>query len=492
MLNLTKTDFIQYLNCPKSLWLLKRCPEEYPQGEFSLFLKKLIKEGYEVEEYAKRLFPGGVSLPEFGSAQITTEALKGGEKVFFQPTFEAENGLFARVDILKRNDDGSFDVYEIKSSTEVKKDKKHNHLKDVCFQRYTVEQAGYEVAETYIIHLNKEFVREGEINPAELLTEINVTEEVEEIYERTVAEIGEALKLINTADVHKDKCDCCIKTRTNHCDTFRYFNKDIPDFPIYEIGRISQKKILKLVDDGVLDIEHISPDDDLSDKQQLQVRSLQKKAPIINTARIAEELEKIVFPIHFIDYETYAGAVPKIDGTKPHQHMAFQVSIHTLQEDGTLTHFEYLLDRLTFPDEMVGQMKDFTGSAGTFVSWHASFEQMINRGIMERSPQYKDYLVYMNDHMFDLEKIFAEDYVDYRFRGSTSIKKVLPVLIPELSYDKLNIHGGSEALDTWGRMVTDEEFEGDREQVRKDLLEYCKLDTFAMVEIYRVLVKLIK
>jgi len=91
--------------------------------------------------------------------------------------------------------------------------------------------------------------------------------------------------------------------------------------------------------------------------------------------------------------------------------------------------------------------------------------------------------------MFDLMAIFKTDYVDYRFHGSTSIKKVLPVLCPQFSYSNLEVQDGTMALDTWGRMVTDTNFNEDVTLTRKNLLAYCKLDTLAMVEIYKKLMQ---
>ena len=121
---LTKTDFKFYLDCPESLWLLKNKPDEYPDGEFSLFTEKLIKEGYEVESYAKQLFENGIDLPEYGSPEQKQEALKSFHKVYFQPSFVTKNDVFARVDILKRLEDDTWHIYEVKSSTSIKKDRK--------------------------------------------------------------------------------------------------------------------------------------------------------------------------------------------------------------------------------------------------------------------------------------------------------------------------------------------------------------------------------
>ena len=102
-------------------------------------------------------------------------------------------------------------------------------------------------------------------------------------------------------------------------------------------------------------------------------------------------------------------------------------------------------------------------------------------------PEFVEYLNYMNENMWDLMEVFKEDYTDYRFRGSTSIKKVLPVICPELSYVDLEVQDGTMALDTWGRMVNDPSFREDIQQTRKNLLDYCRLDTLAMVEIFKFL-----
>lgn len=368
MIQLTKTDFIQYLNCPESLWLLKNKPEDYPKGEFSLFLEKLIKEGYEVEEYAQRLFPNANKLPDFGSAEVTKKEIDKGDTKFFQASFETEKGVFARIDILEKKADDTWHIYEVKSSTSIKKDKKHNHLKDACFQKYAMLENGYKVSQVSIIHLNKEYIRRGEINPNQLLEIEDVTEQIDAIYSGVVNEINSAVSFINRQIINFDFCSCREKTRSNHCDSFKYFNKDIPDYSIYEIGRISAKKVIELIDQDVLAIEDIPNDYHLNDKQQLQVESVRKNQLIINHKEIDNKLSALTFPLHFIDYETYASAVPRIDGVRPHQHIPFQVSIHTMQKDGSIKHFEFLADVLELPIKLIQFMEASTGKSGTFIS----------------------------------------------------------------------------------------------------------------------------
>jgi len=106
-------------------------------------------------------------------------------------------------------------------------------------------------------------------------------------------------------------------------------------------------------------------------------------------------------------------------------------------------------------------------------------------------PEFKNYLEFINFKMFDLEDIFKKYYIDYRFNGSTSIKNILPIICPSLSYSNLDISNGTMALDTWGRMVLDKNFKEDVNLTRKNLLSYCELDTKAMVEIYFKLKKMV-
>ena len=487
MHQLTKTDFKYYLDCPETIWLLKNKPNTYPKGEFSLFAEKLVKEGYEVEAYAKKLFPNGLNLPEYGSPKETQNDITNKHNVYFQPSFNTSKNIFARIDILERLTDGTWLIYEVKSSTSIKKDRKHRQIEDACFQKYVLTECGYVVSKVSIIHLYKEYVKQGDIVANELLEITDVTEAVDVIYSSVVNQINAGSNFINKELINETVCSCKHKTRSNHCDAFGYFNTTIPEYSIYEIGRISAKKVGLLADNEQLAIIDIPLDFELNVNQQTQVESVKQEQPIINQANIKSELDKLKFPLHFIDYETYASAIPRLDGLSPHKHLTFQVSIHTLTEDNTLTHFEYLLDAMKMPIDMLQAMQDFTGSTGTFVSWHASFEIGRNKDLIEWLPQFTNYLTYINEHTFDLEMIFKKDYIDYRFHGSSSIKKVLPVLSPDISYSDLDVNNGTMALDTWGRMVLDPNFNEDIGATRKNLLEYCALDTLAMVKIYETL-----
>ena len=469
-MQLTKTEFIQYLNCPKSLWLLLNAPDEYPQGEFSVFLQKLTREGYEVERYVRQFF-------ENAESRVAD----------FQRVFETEDGLFARADALEAVDQGTV-LYEIKSSTSVKTDAAHNHLKDACFQVICAERTGQQIDAVSLVHLNGEYVRTGDIVPEELLIFEDVTERVREIGAETAAEMDEALALLREIELDRSGCSCLHKSRSNHCDTFALFNPAIPKPSIYSIPRLSAKKRAELIAGGIFDLLAIPDDYALSANQTGVVQAAKSGAPIVNPEGIREFLARLSFPLYFLDYETYASAVPLLDRTSPHKHFPVQYSLHILDGDGTLEHHEYLEREARLPDRLVERLSAEIGDQGSIISWHASFEKTQNKEMARLFPDYSDFLADLNDRMADLEDVFKADYVDARFDGSTSIKKVLPVICPELSYKELDVQDGASAMDAWEKMVSAQGEESD--QIASALLGYCKLDTFAMVEIYRFLKRL--
>jgi len=466
----TKTDFIQYLNCPKSLWLLKRDPGKYPNGNFSAFMQKLTREGYEVERYVRQLFE-----------QDKDRSLS------FQQVFESEDGLFARADAVAQMRGGQIVLYEIKSSTSVKISGQHNHIKDACFQKICAERSGQDIDRVYLVHLNGNYVRNGDVDLEELLVFADVTEQVENIMEQTTAEIDAGLAFLES-EIDRDGCSCIELSRGNHCDTFALFNPGVPTPSIYSLPRLSLKKRADLLSLGVLGLDAIADDYPLTENQRLVVAAAKSGEAQVNVAAIRRFLSELTFPLYFFDYETFGSAVPLIDGASPHKHFPVQYSLHILEENGTLTHRECLERKARMPLRLIEQMQADIGPVGSIVSWHASFEKTRNREMAEVFPNKADFLNDLNNRMVDLEDVFKTDYVDVRFDGSTSIKKVLPVVCPHLDYSDLTVQEGSSAMEAWERMLNAEPEEADR--IAEALLSYCERDTFAMVEIYRFLVAL--
>ncbi|HMO78419.1 MAG TPA: DUF2779 domain-containing protein [Candidatus Paceibacterota bacterium] len=492
MITLTKTDFKEYLICPKWLWVKKKKPELYVEGEMSLFLEKLIKDGYEVEGYAQKLFPDGVEVTGDKATLIAkTNDLLQEHKTMFQATFQTEKGLFAKVDILAfNNETQKWDLYEIKASSEIKTDLQHNHLKDITFQTITVEESGVDVGSSYIVHINKEYRRNGDINPSELFIIEDVTDKVQADKENVRLEINEAISLLSKEEVSFDGCECLYRSHGQRCDSFELFNPKVPKYSVHHI--VTGKKLQSLLDDNILDVKDIPDDFDLTDIQRGKVVLQKSGKPLIDTDSIRETLSNLTFPLYFLDYETFGKPYPVLDGYKTNQQIVFQVSIHIVQENGDIEHCEYLgNDFETSTTGLLEMMREKISPTGSVIVWNEGFEKGRNKELAEIHPEYADFLEDINRRVYDLMLVFKKDYLHPDCFGSASIKKVLPVLLPELSYKNLEIQDGTMALSEWERSTTDSVSPAERESIRENLLKYCELDTLAMVEIWKVLRKVV-
>lgn len=468
-MQISKTDFIQYLHCPKSLWLMTHKPDAYPQGEFSEFAKKLEAEGREVEAYVRELINGREDANRFT----------------FQSVFKTERGLYAMADMVRDNEDGSISIYEIKSSTSVKSDPKHNQIKDACFQMLAAQELGHRVREVFVVHLNDEYVRDGKIDPEALLIFADVTVRVREVEAETQQQISEALSLLEKPEIDESSCTCLTLTKANHCDSFTHFNPNIPNPSIYNLPRASRGLLETFVRDGRFNLDQISLDE-VTDRQKSVLQSAQSNEPVIDRVALASWFSKAEYPLYFLDYETYASAIPIVDGARPHSPIPFQYSLHVKRapDDSELDHFEYLAEEAALPSAMVEHMEQHIGPEGSVISWHASFENTQNSTMAKQFPDKAAFLQSLIDRTLDLEKIFTEAYVDIAFGGSTSIKKVLPVLVTDLNYDGLVVANGTDAMEAWKRLIALPD--GDEKgQLRAAMIQYCTLDTYAMVRLFQ-------
>lgn len=490
-MHLSKSDFLKYRTCPSYFWLWKNKPELVPEDSPEEVRENKFEQGNQVESLARGLFPNGVLVEGYNTqaASNTERVISEGVDVIFQATVITDNNLLAMADVLERDGDGWI-LYEVKSSSSVKKDK---HIPDMAFQKLAFETAGYKINSTRIIHLNKEFVRYGEtIDPTTFFATEDVSEAVETIAPEVRDQVALALEKMTQSD-EPTVCPCRSLSKGKHCPTFTYFNPDIPEYSVYDISRMQGKKLGELVDAEIFDIKDIPDDFSLTPNQQAQVDIEKRGTPHIDKEAIQRSLSELEFPLYFLDYESVNPAIPLVDGVHPHQQMVFQYSLHIIDTpDSELRHTEHLSREasLSALEALASQMRTDIGDTGSIIVWNKVFERDRNKDLGALFPHYGDFYESLNERIYDLMDIFSKNYyVHPGFLGKNSIKYVLPVLVPELSYKDLSIGKGDIASVRWYEIVTKEN-DSDAEQVFSDLLTYCKLDTLAMVEIFRVLQKL--
>ncbi len=486
-MKLTKTDFKKYLICPECLWLEKKKPDEYEKAEISEFLQKLIQDGYDVEDEIHKLFPSGVDLGNKQDEILLEETQDELEKkgTIFQATFKSKRNLFLKADIFRFNEETSkWDLYEVKSSSEIKTDLMHNHIKDICFQKIVLEECGMEIGNCYIAHLNRDYIRKGDLDLIKLFVFEEVSAQINEVYPEVSFRIDEALALLKQDDLKINSCACLYKSAGQRCDCFAKLNPQVPKYSTAHILR--GKKLAELVNDNIFDPKDIPVDFKLTEPQRIKVDMQRIGKPMIDIVNIREALGKLQYPLYFLDYETLLKPIPQLDGYNPNSQIVFQYSLHIMQENGDIEHREYLANDLqNSTAELVKALRKDIGDKGSVLVWYEPFEKTRNKELGKLHPEYELFFNDVNNRIYDLMKIFKKDYLMPEFKGSASIKKVLPVLVPGLSYEKMEVKDGTMAMSTWEKILEtgDEE---ERRQLRKNLLDYCKLDTWAMVKIFEV------
>jgi len=489
-MTITKTDYMNYTICPKNLWLKKHKPSLFDNIELSEFEKELIHNGQIVDRVARSLFPGGELVTSNGGDQLdySKELVKNRTETIFQPSF-AWGNFFVRPDILSFDPETeSWSLFEVKATTGVKK-RPYNHIKDLAFQKIVLQYNDVSINHTGIILLNKEYRRDGDVDYSELFDKIDITKDVQDIESAVHTDMNDMENYL--AMPEKPGCHCLYKGKSAHCQTFAYSNPNIPDYSVHNIYRIGSSKetLASWIKRGIYSIENIDNPEVLNDYQTLQYLAHINDHAVINNKEILRVLHDLEFPIHFLDYETYTSAIPEFDRFAPWQHIPFQYSIHVLNENGSLEHKEYLIkeasENMTLA--LVETLEQDVKKSGSIVAW-SSYEKTRNNQLANIHPEYAGFLYGMNDRIFDLLKVFSNGhYVDPAFRGSNSIKSVLPVLIPDLLYTDLKIQSGTEAPLHWINMISGELDRSEQKVIEENLLEYCKLDTLAMVRIYEYL-----
>ena len=493
---LSKSKYVTFCNCPKALWLRTYKPdvEVKDSGVESRF-----ETGNKVGDLAMQYFGDFVEVTEYDGDKLdiaklierTKEEISKGTNVICEASF-SYNGNYCAVDILKKNDDG-YDIYEVKSSTNADKDV---YRQDLAYQKWLLEQCGVNVKDVYIMNINNKYVLEDELDIKKLFKVDNFTNGIEDFYKKvSTNEIEAKIMLKSNVEPKNNIGAHCFNPYD--CRFFKYCTNEMKSPNVFDLYRLLDKKACEYYNKGIKYFADLDVDE-LNDKQKIQVDCELNDKEVIDKKGIKKFLSKITYPLYFLDFESIEPAIPVYKGTKPYQQIPFQYSLHILDsKGGELTHKEFLADPKTNPMEDLAKqlVKDIPMHACVLV-YNMAFEKSRINELADMYPNLKDHLLNINEHIVDLIEPFRDwHYYNRMMNGSFSIKKVLPALFPDdpsLNYHNLSgsVHNGGEASDIFPKMknMSKEEYE----KTRKSLLEYCGLDTYAMVKILEKLYEVTK
>lgn len=485
---LSKSTFLRGLQCSKSLYLYKNFIQL--RDSISPEQKAIFNRGNTVGLLAQKLFPGGTDATPAGRSGYiaavahTKQLIESGVEVIYEASFQHEQVLVI-LDILVKKDNEWY-AYEVKSSTKISQ----TYLLDASLQYWVITNSGLPLADISLITINNQYIRKADLKLEELFTISSVKKDVMR-NQAMVEENVQVSKKVLADNVMPDVeiGEHCFSPYG--CDFMGTCWKNVPKNSVFEITGIQKAEQFNLYKEGYKTISDIPELNALDKNANIHIRSFKTGEAKVDIDSIHKFLDKAVYPLFFMDFETFMPAVPIYDNTKPYQHIPFQYSLHYKKDKGAeMEHFYFLAEQGSDPRRsFVENLLAHTESNGSILVYDALMERNVLNGLKKDFPEYADEIDLRLKRFLDLMQPFQDrSYYHPAMKNSYSIKNLLHALVPDLSYTNLKISNGSIA------MVAFEHLQKETDMfkildTRENLLEYCKLDTLAMVKVFEVLEK---
>ena len=485
---LSKSRFLAGLQCLKRLYLDLHHRELADPVEPGL--QAILDAGTAVGQLARGRFPGGTLVEEdyfeHARAVASTETLLADASVpaLYEPAFVFQ-GIRTRIDVLCRRGRREFDLVEVKSTTGVKDE----HIADVAIQMHVVEGSGISVRRAYLMHIDNTYVYPGGDHGLDRLFALaDVTDQARSYaagdMPADLAKMWESLELAETLDIETGR-HC---TAPHRCSFFGHCHRDEAEHPIRDLPRLRQGDHDRLKASGIRDIGGIPPHFTGLSALQARVRdSVVSGRPFVGPD-LASRLGEISAPAGFLDFEALSPAIPIYAGARPYQTIPFQWSLHVRDSNGQLRHSSFLDDGPGDPRErFAASLLAAIHPRGAIITY-SSYEETVMKDLAQVFPEYESRLLAVCERIVDLLRLIRDNYYHPDFHGSFSIKSVLPALVPDLSYDDLEIAEGQGAAAAYAGLIAGDTPPSEGAKIREALLAYCARDTEAMVRVYEALV----
>ncbi|MFN0012544.1 MAG: DUF2779 domain-containing protein [Phycisphaerales bacterium] len=477
--NVTKDLFLEALECRTRGWFLRHAESEPP----GIGNRLRMMEGQEIHRRARGLYARGIYAGDVAKTQSLLG--RGTVSVIFEAAFEVDR-FAARADVILKVK-GGVHLVEVKSSLHDDGGVKDAHIDDLAYTVMVLRKAGLPVARAELLLLSRNW-RLG-MPDSKLFIRSDHTKAViarARGFEKLSSSVSKALLSRRSPAA----------TLILGCKRCEYFESECLgkglDDPIFDLPRLSPSKFQALKQEAILTVRGIPHDFPLTPNQARVRQAVVARKPSRDRAALCKLLADVKWPAVYLDFETLMTALPLWPGVVPHEQIVTQYSIHVCERLGRILHHrEYLADaRGDRRRDLAERLVADTAGKGSIVVYHAGFEKSVIGGLAERFPDLRKALVGLLGRVFDLERVFTSAYYHPGFRGSSSIKAVLPVVIPSMGYDGLEVGDGGEAIAAFAKMASDACQSKERERLRKALRAYCHQDTLAMVKLHSAMAKM--
>jgi CRISPR/Cas system-associated exonuclease Cas4 (RecB family) len=483
MRSVTKQVFLSAVACPTLGWMWRSGELTRPLEEMTLGDRFRIEQGQEIGRRARGLYPGGVLVAESDMAAASAATAAALDDPAAPALFEAAflvDGYAARADVLRWTD-GGWHLIEVKSSV----NDREEFIDDMAYTAMVVERSGLDIRRVCLLLVSRDF-RLGMPDEA-LFVEVDHTDEVRQ----RVEEFQPLWRDIEEVTRLEQRPEPSLTFDCRRCELFDECLRPGIDNHVFDLPRLSQARFDTLAELGIVRIEDIPDGLPLTEKQEMVRDCVRRGEPFVD-AGLRNDLAAIDWPACYLDFETVMTAIPLYPGVAPYEQIPTQYSIHRCSQVGNITgHSEYLADPShDCRRELASSLLRDLGEGGSIIVY-STFEMAVVNSLARLFPDLAAGLLAARVRMVDLAAIIGRNYYHPRFRGSTSIKVTLPVLVPEMSYEGLPINDGGSAAAAFAYLALGRySSPADVETVRRDLLEYCKQDTLGMVRLHQGLAEL--
>jgi len=480
-MKISKTKFMAGVQCLKRLYLLVHEPEIASQAEGAG--EAIIQQGREVGFLARQLFPGGVEVGvgSFEQALRTTKELLANPEVpaIFEGAFEHQ-GVIVKTDILQRRNENQWRLVEVKSTVDLR----DHHLEDVAIQSYVLSRSGLKLASVWLAHINRTYVLTGTtVDPHQFFLFRNLTRRAQNLQRELTFRLRSQFRILAMPKPPEVPTGPhCINPVV--CEFFHHCNHPLPNDHIGYLPRLHASAMEQLQEMGVESIHEIPADFELSEFQRRVCTAMQTGQPWFS-AELKAEFESLKYPLYFMDFETVNPAIPRFPGMHPYDHLPFQWSVHVqTQPYAAPEHFEFLaMDSGDPRTVFISPLCEALGERGSIVVYNEQFESQRLWELAGWLPEYTQRIRDIQRRLWDLLPVVRNHAYHPAFGGSFSLKAVLPALVPEMSYEGMEVPNGQAAGLAWESMIRGNAVESERQTKRKALLDYCGQDTLALVRL---------
>jgi predicted RecB family nuclease len=485
-IRISKSKFVAGVQCLKRLYFQVHQPELASEPDAAA--EAIIQQGRDVGLLARELFPGGVEVRSdrgLDQAIRATRKLVANREIpaIFEGAFE-DGGVLVRVDVLHRRADGRLRLIEVKSSASLKEE----HLDDVAIQYRVLSRCGLDVGSCCVAHVNRSFVfRGGSVDPWRFFRIRNVTRQVAKLQPKLTFQLRAAFTVLSMPKA-PDIAPGNHCTTPITCEFFDHCNLPLPEDHIGYLPRLHASAEEELEEMGVESIHDIPDDFELSEIQRRAAACVKSGEPWFDREGLKAELAKLEYPLFFMDFESVNHCVPLFAGMRPYDQLPFQYSVHSQKEPGAATeHHEFLATDANDPRrQFISSLCAALGKSGSIVVY-SSFESQRISDLASWFPEFTNRIGAIQARLFDLLPVVREHVYHPAFAGSYSIKSVLPALVPEMTYDGMQVANGQDAGVAWGLLIRGTVDAVERGKIEKALLDYCGQDTLAMVRLLEML-----